>query len=154
MRASVAPDAEPQACEARYQGLRPGFIPIGGEASGYTAAEPLMEIPIAAPKALRADRGHDGNRFRESLVLRGVLPIVRRARGARCPSIPTIAAAGTRNRVERMFGKARGAAPPRHSPWHDWSILRERPRPCSRTPVAHVFRQHGEVLWLEHLRSC
>jgi transposase len=64
-----------------------------------------VKIPIAAARALLAERGHDGNRFRESLVLRGVLPIVRRARGAGCPSIPTIAATGTRNRVERMFGR-------------------------------------------------
>jgi transposase len=47
----------------------------GGEASDYTAAEPLMEIPVTTPKALLANKGYDGDRFRD------------------------------RNRVERMFGK-------------------------------------------------
>jgi len=36
------------------QGLPVGFILTGGEASDYTAAEPLMAIPVATPKALRA----------------------------------------------------------------------------------------------------
>jgi hypothetical protein len=34
-----------------------------------------MEIPIDAPKALLADKGYDGDRFRESLLILGILPI-------------------------------------------------------------------------------
>ena len=30
-----------------------------------------MEIPVAAPKALLADKGYDGDSFRESLLIRG-----------------------------------------------------------------------------------
>ena len=56
-RAKPAPDAGPWACEARYQGLPLGFILSGGEASDYAAAEPLVEIPIAATKTLLADNG-------------------------------------------------------------------------------------------------
>lgn len=52
-----------------------------------------MEIPIAAPRALLADKGYDGERFRKSLLIRGAVPI-----------IPTIAATGTA-RIERVFGK-------------------------------------------------
>src|SRR3546814_8573306 len=52
------------------QGLPVGFILTGGEASDYTAAEPLMAIPVATPKALLADKGYDGDRFRESLLVR------------------------------------------------------------------------------------
>ncbi|WP_414903252.1 transposase [Sphingomonas flavalba] len=44
------------------QGLPLGFILMGGEASDYTAAEPLMQIPVGAPKALLADKGYDGDR--------------------------------------------------------------------------------------------
>nr|WP_236036601.1 MULTISPECIES: hypothetical protein [Sphingobium] len=36
-----------------------GFILTGGEASDYTAAEPLMAIPVATPTALLADKGVD-----------------------------------------------------------------------------------------------
>jgi len=42
-----------------------------------------MHIPVAAPKALLglrkaplADKGHDGDRSRESLLIRGILPII------------------------------------------------------------------------------
>lgn len=35
-----------------------------------------MEFPIAAPRALLADKGYDGDRFRESLLIRGILPII------------------------------------------------------------------------------
>jgi transposase len=38
------------------QGLPVGFILTGGEASDDTAAEPLMAIPVATPKALLADK--------------------------------------------------------------------------------------------------
>src|SRR3546814_2420602 len=58
------------------QGLPVGFILTGGEASDYTAAEPLMAIPVATPKALLADKGYDGDRFRASLLVRGILPII------------------------------------------------------------------------------
>jgi hypothetical protein len=57
-------------------GLPLGFILTGGEASDYTAAEPLMEIPIAAPIAELAAKGYDGDRFWESLRIRGILPII------------------------------------------------------------------------------
>ncbi len=39
------------------QGLPLGFILTGGEASDYTAAEPLMTIPVATPKALFGGQG-------------------------------------------------------------------------------------------------
>ena len=92
---------------ARYdnQGLPIGFILTGGEASDYTAAEPLMEIPIAAPKALLADKGYDGGRFRESLLIRGILPIIPPRSNRKVPEHPDYRRYRDRNRVERMFGK-------------------------------------------------
>lgn len=38
------------------QGLPIGVILPGGEASDYTAAEPLMALPLPKPKALPADK--------------------------------------------------------------------------------------------------
>lgn len=42
----------------------------------HTAAVPLLEIPIAAPKALVTGEGFDSDRFRESLLIRGILPFI------------------------------------------------------------------------------
>jgi transposase len=87
------------------QGLPLGFILTGGEASDYTAAEPLMEIPVTTPKALLADKGYDGDRFRESLLIRGILPIIPPRSNRKVPEHPDYRRYRDRNRVERMFGK-------------------------------------------------
>ncbi|MCP5396145.1 MAG: hypothetical protein H6918_05335 [Sphingomonadaceae bacterium] len=42
----------------------------------HTAAEPMMEIPVTTPKALLADKGYNGDRYLESLPIRGILPII------------------------------------------------------------------------------
>jgi len=77
----------------------------GGEASDYTAAEPLMAIPVATPKALLADKGYDSDRFRESLLIRGILPIIPPRSNRKVPEHPDYRRYKDRNRVERMFGK-------------------------------------------------
>nr|WP_231732655.1 MULTISPECIES: IS5 family transposase [unclassified Sphingopyxis] len=87
------------------QGLPVGFILTGGEASDYTAAEPLMAIPVATPKALLADKGYDGDRFRESLLVRGILPIIPPRSNRKVPEHPDYRRYKDRNRVERMFSK-------------------------------------------------
>lgn len=71
----------------------------------YAAAEPLMEIPVAAPKALLADKGYDGDRFRESLLIRGILPIILPRSNRKVKEHPDYRRYKDRNRVERMFGK-------------------------------------------------
>ena len=64
-----------------------------------------MEIPVAAPKALLADKGYDGDRFRESLLIRGILPIIPPRSNRKVPEHPDYSRYRDRNRVERMFGK-------------------------------------------------
>jgi len=64
-----------------------------------------MEIPVAAPKALLADKGYDGDRFRESLLIRGILPIIPPRSNRKVPEHPDYRRYRDRNRVERMFGK-------------------------------------------------
>lgn len=98
---------EPQACEAHYQGLPIGFILTGGEASDYTAAEPLMALPLPKPKALLANKGYDGDRFRGSLLIRGILPIIPARSDRKVPEHPDYRRYRNRNRVERMFGKVK-----------------------------------------------
>ena len=64
-----------------------------------------MEIPVAAPKALLADKGYDGDRFRESLLLRGILPIIPPRSNRKVPEHPDYRRYRDRNRIERMFAK-------------------------------------------------
>src|SRR3546814_5767395 len=64
-----------------------------------------MAIPVATPKALLADKGYDGDRFRESLLTRGILPIIPPRSNRKVPEHPDYRRYKDRNRVERMFGK-------------------------------------------------
>lgn len=61
-----------------------------------------MEISIAAPKALLADKGYDGDRFRESLLIRGILPIIPPRSNRKVPEHPDYRRYRDRNRVERI----------------------------------------------------
>ena len=87
------------------KGLPLGFILGGGEASDYTAAEPLINIPVAALTALLADKGYDGDRCREGMLIRGILPIIPPRSNRKVPEHPDYRRYKDRNRVERMFGK-------------------------------------------------
>ena len=62
-------------------------------------------MPVTAPKALLADKGYDGDRFRESLLIRGILPIIPPRSNRKVPDHPDYRRYRDRNRVERMFGK-------------------------------------------------
>ena len=64
-----------------------------------------MNIPVAKPKALLADKGYDGDRFRESLLLQGILPIIPPRSNRKAPQHPDYRRYKDRNRIERMFGK-------------------------------------------------
>ena len=64
-----------------------------------------MAIPVATPKALLADKGYDGDRFRESLLVRGILPIIPPRSNRKVPEHPDYRRYKDRNRVERMFSK-------------------------------------------------
>lgn len=56
-------------------------------------------------KALLADKGYDGDRFRESLLIRGILPIIPPRSNLKMPEHPDDRRYRDRNRVERMFDK-------------------------------------------------
>jgi transposase len=82
-----------------------------------------MALPLPKPKALLADKGYDGDRFRENLLMRGILPIIPPRSNRKAPEHPDYRRYKDRNRVERMFGK-----------------LKQQRR---RTPMAEIFCQHG-----------
>ena len=44
--------------------------------SDYRAVPALLDMPVAKPKALLADKGYDGDAVREDLLWRGILPII------------------------------------------------------------------------------
>lgn len=58
-----------------------------------------MKLPLPKPKALLADKGYDGDRFRESL------PIIPPRANRKVPEHPDYRRYRDRNRVEHMFGK-------------------------------------------------
>lgn len=64
-----------------------------------------MDIPVATPKALLADKVYDGDRFRESLLIRGILPIIPPRSNRKAPEHPDYRRYKDRNRIERMFNK-------------------------------------------------
>src|SRR3546814_13624351 len=94
-------------------------ILTGGEASDYTAAEPLMAIPVATPKALLADKGYDVDRFRESLLTLGLLPIIPPRSNRQVPEHPDYRRYTDRNRVDPISGNLNqppSTAPPNNKP--------------------------------------
>ena len=64
-----------------------------------------MAIPVTTPKALLADKGYDGDHFRQSLLMRGILPIIPPRSTRKKPEHPDYRRYRDRNRIERMFGK-------------------------------------------------
>src|SRR3546814_17385674 len=64
-----------------------------------------MQIPVAKPKALLADKGYDGYRFRQSLLIQGILPIIPPRSNRKAPEHPDYRRYKHRNRIDRIFGK-------------------------------------------------
>lgn len=118
------------------QGLPVGFILTGGEASDYTAAADLMALPAPSPKALLADKGYDGDRLRENLLVRGILPIIPPRLNRKAPEHPDYRRYRDGNRVEHMFAKLQAATAHRHTLQQDDPIVRKLPQPRCRPIMA------------------
>jgi len=65
----------------------------------------LIDMPVAAPKAMLADKGYDGDAVREALLLRGILPVIPPRANRREPAECDFRAYRERNRIERMFNR-------------------------------------------------
>ena len=63
-----------------------------------------MALPAPKPAALLADKGYDGDRFRENLLMHGILPIIPPRSNRKAPDHPDYRRYRDRNRIERMFG--------------------------------------------------
>ena len=62
-------------------------------------------VPVATHKALLADKGYDGNAFRQKILMHGILPIIPPRSNRKAPEHPDYRRYRGRNRIERMFGK-------------------------------------------------
>ena len=67
-------------------------------------SDALMDLPVAKPKALLADKGYDGDTVRSSLLIRGILPIIPPKSNRREPVTCDFRRYRDRNHIERMFG--------------------------------------------------
>lgn len=63
-----------------------------------------MALPAPKPAALLADKGYDGDRLRENLLMHGILPIIPPRSNRKMPDHPDYCRYRDRNRIERMFG--------------------------------------------------
>ena len=73
--------------------------------SDYRAVPALLNIPVAKPKALLADKGYDGDAVREDLLWRGILPIIPPKANRRDPAACDFRRYRDRNQVERLFNR-------------------------------------------------
>ena len=73
--------------------------------SDYRAVPALLDIPVIAPKAMLADKGYDGDSVRETLLLRGILPIIPPKANRRDPAPCDFSRYRDRNHVERLFNR-------------------------------------------------
>ncbi|WP_370648445.1 transposase [Acidomonas methanolica] len=60
------------------QGRPLGFDLTRGDVSDYSGVDALMDLPVATPRRLLADNGYDRDRIRETLLFRGILPVIRK----------------------------------------------------------------------------
>jgi len=90
---------------ADSQGHSLGFELTGVEVSDYSGVDALIDLPVVTPCRLLADKGYDSDRIRESLLVRGILPVIP-PRSNCTEDIPCdFRYYRDRNRIERMFNK-------------------------------------------------
>ncbi|MFT8974082.1 transposase [Zymomonas mobilis] len=58
------------------QGRPLAFALTGGEVSDYSGADSLIDIPVTTPHCFLADKGYDSDKLRETLLFRGILPVI------------------------------------------------------------------------------
>jgi transposase len=73
--------------------------------SDYRDVPALLDMPVAKPKALLADKGYDGDAVREDLLWRGILPIIPPKANRREPPACDFRRYRDRNHVERLFNR-------------------------------------------------
>ncbi len=65
----------------------------------------LFDFDVAKPRLMLADKGYDGNEVRQSLLVRGILPVIPPRSNRREPVACDFQSYKDRNRIERMFNR-------------------------------------------------
>lgn len=81
----------------------------GGEVSDYKAVPALLAMPVGKPRLMLADKGYDGDDVRQSLLLKGVMPVIPPKANRRTPAPCDFHRYRDRNRIERMFNRLKQA---------------------------------------------
>ena len=74
-------------------------------AKGEKAVDQLIELPVANPKLMLADKGYDSDDVRSSLLIKGIVSVIPTKVTRKEPIACDFRAYIDRNRVERMFNK-------------------------------------------------
>lgn len=77
----------------------------GGETSDYLAVPALLDMPVAKPKAMLADKGYDSDAVREAILIHGILPVIPPKITRREPAPCDFHRYRDRNQIERMFNR-------------------------------------------------
>lgn len=81
------------------------FILTGGEISDYKVVPDLIAMNDSNPCLMLADKGYDADHVRESLLLKGILPVIPPRSNRKYPQTYDRKAYKDRNRIERMFNQ-------------------------------------------------
>lgn len=105
-----------------------------------------MTLPFPTPKGLLANKGYNGDRFLENLLLRRIPPVIPPRSNRKVPAHPDDRRSRDRNRIARMPSQLKGqyriatrhdktatafeSPPPSSAPMraYDWSLLPRRRR--------------------------
>ena len=71
----------------------------------YAATPTLLAIPVNRPRLFPADKGYDGDEVRNSLMMRGIQPVIPPKAIRKNPPACNFKAYKDRNRIERIFNK-------------------------------------------------
>ena len=110
-----------------------------GQVSDYRGAERVLPaLPDA--NTLLADRGYDGNWFRQALAVRDIAPFIPGRKNRKKPIEHDTELYKQRNRVERMFGRLK-----------DWRRIATRYDRCAHTFMSAICIAATVIFWLSVL---
>lgn len=66
-------------------------------------------MPVGKPRPMLADKGYDGDDVRQSLLLKGVMPVIPPKANRRTPAACDFKQYRDRDRIERMFNRLKQA---------------------------------------------
>jgi len=81
----------------------------GGEVSDFTAVPDLLNMPVATPQAMLADKGYDSDDVRDRLADQNIQAVIPPKANRTHPPACDFKRYCDRNRIERMFNRLKQA---------------------------------------------